>query len=251
MTDGRDDEIVFLTGCRDHASVPTSLRRPEPPTPVEPPPPPLPRRVDPVIIRYERDRRPHRAGVQGFDEVDLALVVAALVLAMAAVPCVAPRLLPAPGRAGHVVDYVACAAPLGIAASFALAASRLRRLRDHSTSPIREPGFVAAAMVALTACICLIRYVARGLLYDIHIEYYCSEGPLSTACKHPGWVAPDPHYLEAQFLRDMASGCGLAVAVAWIVLAISGRWNARADWIDRAGCALGVGWFVASVASLI
>jgi hypothetical protein len=35
---------------------------------------------------------------------------------------------------------------------------------------------------------------------------------------------------------------GFAVAVAWATLALVGRWEPEASWVDRLGRALGAGW---------
>ncbi len=44
---------------------------------------------------------------------------------------------------------------------------------------------------------------------------------------------------------------GTAVAVAWIILAIGGRWRPERSWIDRAGFALGLLWISFVVIHLI
>jgi len=35
---------------------------------------------------------------------------------------------------------------------------------------------------------------------------------------------------------------GLAVTVAWVTLAVSGRWQPQLSWIDRVGRLMGCGW---------
>lgn len=40
---------------------------------------------------------------------------------------------------------------------------------------------------------------------------------------------------------------GLAVAVAWMMLALSGRWEPDPGWLDRTGRLVGVGWIVLMV----
>jgi hypothetical protein len=37
---------------------------------------------------------------------------------------------------------------------------------------------------------------------------------------------------------------GLAVTVAWSMLALSGRWQSEPTWLDRAGRTLGLAWVV-------
>ena len=35
---------------------------------------------------------------------------------------------------------------------------------------------------------------------------------------------------------------GLAVTIAWVALAVSGRWQSEPSWIDRVGRLMGCGW---------
>ena len=35
-----------------------------------------------------------------------------------------------------------------------------------------------------------------------------------------------------------------AVAAAWLILALCGRWHPEPSWVDRAGRGLGLGWLV-------
>ncbi|MDG3005358.1 hypothetical protein [Paludisphaera mucosa] len=44
---------------------------------------------------------------------------------------------------------------------------------------------------------------------------------------------------------------GMAVAVAWIILAAGARWRAEPAWIDRAGRALGGYFLICLVLSLV
>ena len=81
---------------------------------------------------------------------------------------------------------------------------------------MREPGFVAGMMLALTACLSVLVYVVNGILYDLHIEYYCPNAGKPQGCTDLNWVAPDPEYLETAFFRDVAGHCGLAVILGWI-----------------------------------
>jgi hypothetical protein len=40
---------------------------------------------------------------------------------------------------------------------------------------------------------------------------------------------------------------GLAVTVAWLTLALNGRWQPEPNWLDRAGRSLGLAWVVLMV----
>jgi hypothetical protein len=231
MIDGRDDEIAFLTGCREHASVPTSVPRP---------------RGTPFVFVTE-PRPPRRARRRRLYLGDLVIAVVVMSLGSVGMRHVAANLGLGAGRPARVFDVAASAVPLGMAAAGLLAAYRLRWGRRRDGPPVQEPGFVAGVMLVLAMGFSLAAYVTRAIRYEIHIEYDCSTGPNPTPCKHPGWVAPDPRYLEGAFFRDVAGGCGPAVAAGWLVLLATGRCKPRRDWIDIAGCALGVLWIAASV----
>jgi hypothetical protein len=51
----------------------------------------------------------------------------------------------------------------------------------------------------------------------------------------------------ARFSPLLLSG---AVAVAWLALAVTGRWHPERSWIDRLGRALGLGWLVIFLLSI-
>ena len=235
MTDRRDDEITFLTGCRDHASVPTAVPRP---------------RGTPFVFVAE-PRPPRRARRRRLYLVDLVIIVVVMSLASLGMKHVAANLRTAGGRTSRVADYAASAVPFGIAAAALLAAYRLRSDRGRAVLPVQEPGFVAGVMLVLIMGLSLLAYVTDAIRYELHIENDCSTGLNPKPCTHPGWVAPDPVYLEGQFFRDVARGSGPAVALGWLVLVASGRCRPRHDWIDLAGCALGVGWIAAGIANVL
>lgn len=238
MSDGRDDEIVFLTGCRERPSVPT-------------PPPARPARRSRSIVLFAAPARRHRTRRRRLYLADMAVMLVVLALASVVMRGLASRLLPAGGRAGRLGDYAACLVPLGIAAAGMLIGYRVLGPRNPECPPWREPGFVAGMMLAMTACLSLLYYVINGVVDDLHVDYFCPNAGQPRGCTCLNRLAPDPAYLEGEFFRDVAMYCGLAVIVAWIALAAAGRWRPRRDWIDLAGIALGVGWIAASVACLL
>ena len=68
-----------------------------------------------------------------------------------------------------------------------------------------------------------------------------------------GWSSPDR---VAGFVQNgvvlLAHHAGWAVAVSWLMLAISGRWRAEPSWVDRWGRVLGCTWiFIGPPASLL
>ena len=47
---------------------------------------------------------------------------------------------------------------------------------------------------------------------------------------------------HSTLVASLSAPAGLAVAVAWLGLAASGRWRPQASWIDRLGRGLGATW---------
>jgi hypothetical protein len=54
------------------------------------------------------------------------------------------------------------------------------------------------------------------------------------------WIT---HYV----LQELIKGAGLAVAIAWSMQLLAGKWNASPDWPDRLGRFLGLLWIVAGL----
>ena len=240
MTGGRDDEIVFLTGCREHPSVP-----------IPPPAPPV-RRKDAIVLFAAAPRR-HRTRRRKLYLADMAVMLVVMALASLVMRDVAARLLPAGVRAARPGDYAACAVPLGIAAARMLIAYRLLGPRNPDRSPLREPGFVAGMMLALTACLSVLVYVVNGILYDLHIRILLPEcGEAAQGCTDLELGRPRPRIPGDGVLprRRGALRTGgdprLDPRSPWC-----GTGGPGANWIDLAGLALGVGWIAASVACLI
>jgi hypothetical protein len=105
---------------------------------------------------------------------------------------------------------------------------RLRRLAA-------QPGFIACAMFLAAAlfayAILAFTIVTRGRL----------RVPLGTSLT-PALI----NYHGIATLLSVQQG-GWAVAVAWLMLALAGRWAAEPSWIDRLGRALGVFWLAAAI----
>ena len=89
-----------------------------------------------------------------------------------------------------------------------------------------QPGFAATCAVALA--VVLVGSINYALLPD----------------------RPDPstplgiqlHAYLALSLTFSHGQCGAAVAAAWMMMALTGRWRPRPDWLDRTGRALGLFW---------
>jgi hypothetical protein len=66
-----------------------------------------------------------------------------------------------------------------------------------------------------------------------------------------------PYYLNnivnlvmPYYVKVVMNGLGLAIAVAWGMLAASGRWRPDGGWVDRCGRTLGIVWIICSLATV-
>ncbi len=101
---------------------------------------------------------------------------------------------------------------------------RLRRL-------VFQPGFIACALFLAAAC----------LAYAIALATLGVRGALISRTS-PQWVG----YHGIATLLCVQQG-GWAVAVAWLMLALLGRWIPEPSWVDRLGRALGIFWIAAAL----
>jgi hypothetical protein len=99
----------------------------------------------------------------------------------------------------------------------ALIPLRLRRPRPRLAALIRQPGFAACCAGAVA--------LGLGVLTT-----------LATSAQFPwsAWI----------FWASSASWGDSVVPGAWLFLVLSGRWRAKADWIDRFGRVLGAFWIL-------
>ena len=63
-----------------------------------------------------------------------------------------------------------------------------------------------------------------------------------------GHVEPMPCF--GVLTTSLMTPCGPAVAAAWLILALSGRWQPEKSWIDRLGRLLGAIWIVTSLLAM-
>jgi hypothetical protein len=56
---------------------------------------------------------------------------------------------------------------------------------------------------------------------------------------------------HSTLVASFTAPAGLAVAVAWTVLAVSGRWRPERSWIDRLGRGLGAIWILITALTLV
>ncbi len=121
------------------------------------------------------------------------------------------------------------AAPVVAALTLALVVIRFRRPQPSIRRLIRQPGMVADLAALATLAVNL-------LLGSFQI--------LMAATGQSGMSAPRFYANFALlFCQTFQLGMvGIAVLVAWMVLALSGRWRWERGWLDRAEFGIGLAW---------
>jgi len=109
----------------------------------------------------------------------------------------------------------------------------LRQPRPRLRRLARRPGFAVCLAAALS-------YSLSWLL--MYVESVVNRATMGL----PLWVADFDGYVCGPPLP-----AGLAAGSVWAVLALGGRGCPARDWLDRAGCVLGVYWLVMIPASLL
>jgi len=127
-------------------------------------------------------------------------------------------------RLGTVLSGIL--APLAVSLSLALWILRFREPRPDLHRVFRQPGMVACSATVIETSVFVLK-----VLFS---EYYVVR---------KGWMMPQLNQLWIIRLPWN----GEVVAVAWILLWLSGRWRSEPSWIDRAGRVLGVYWVVSGV----
>ena len=127
-------------------------------------------------------------------------------------------------RAGTLLSGLM--APLGIAVSLAIWVLRMRQPRPDWRRLFRQPGMVACTATVAETIIFLLKVVLS--------EYYL--------WRTTGFLPP----LYALWIVRLPWN-GEVVAIAWLVLWLSGSWRPEPSWIDRAGRVVGVYWIISGV----
>jgi hypothetical protein len=152
---------------------------------------------------------------------------------------------------------IAATLPCGLAWTLGVLALRLRRPRPRWRRLARQPGLVACLMAPLPVGTKLVDRAVTCIL-DYHtnviIPSRLSSPPF---IKHGGIsIGLPPDELPVFWPQVFASApifivpcMGMTVTVAWIVLAMGGRFRPERSWVDRLGRVLGVYWI--AVAALI
>jgi hypothetical protein len=131
----------------------------------------------------------------------------------------------------EVSRWILVALPMAWAWTVALLVIGLQGPRAGLRPRISLPGSAAcgAATIALvidaTNLLAILTAVAlqEGIVWDQDIAAFLYDGMIELSI--PGIGSP-----------------GIAVTVAWVTLAVTGRWQPEPSWIDRAGRLMGLGW---------
>ena len=120
--------------------------------------------------------------------------------------------------------------------TLALLALRPARPRQRWSRLARQPG--------LAACYSTTVGFAFGLLH-----FVCFIGDVARSFKATG------SRLDAWLYHSLLGGCSgmiaTCIAMAWLTLRMSGRWQRDADWIGRAGSVLGWSWIALHLAMIV
>jgi hypothetical protein len=114
--------------------------------------------------------------------------------------------------------------------TFVVLVLRLRPPRPRRWRHLwRQPGTAACLAAVLAWC-----WTALAFLATLDLNLVA-----------PGRVSRTFYDWLQKYLSDeIFSRLGLAVAVTWLVLALSGRWRRPVDWIDGLGLGLGGAWIL-------
>jgi hypothetical protein len=140
--------------------------------------------------------------------------------------------LPPPIRSfddlSDATHWVADLLPCAVVWTMAVLLLALRRPRPPLRRMVNEPGFAAC----LTASVIVLIGVPIGV---------ASESLVYVGAGHPvaeiDWAA-----VNLYTLGNLPSMISIAIAAAWIVQCVCGRWRSRSTWIDRLGRATGCFW---------
>ena len=130
----------------------------------------------------------------------------------------------------HRVHYFTFLMTPGFAClSLAVLVLRLRRPRPILRRLARQPGFVACTATAIVLGIRMANLASVGGVLRLDLP------------GHSFWG----HILEdgmRDSMESIPSDVGCAVAVAWTIQGLGGRWRPEPSWIDRTGRVLGAFW---------
>ena len=121
--------------------------------------------------------------------------------------------------------------------TIAVAILRVRRPRPSWRRIARQPG-----MTALMAALLFLPVALPPIVLFADFSYQMRNPGKSFWVEDETWA--DLPIALFVFLMFAIPAPGIAVIVAWTMLAVQGRWRNEPSWIDRAGRVLGVTWIL-------
>ncbi len=196
-----------------------------------------------------------------FNMGDLMILIAAVALGAAAARVVWPLTAEALERYRATSDLrpleillpIVLSSVLLLPATFGVFVMRLRPPRPRRARLILQPGMAAACAVGI---VCAFQSLVTAVTFARHaygpgprgISYSPSIllGGFRWSFVHfsPELWFGSRHF--PMFAANLTFACGLAVAVVWIILWLSGLWRGERSWIDRLGRVLGMLWIAIS-----
>jgi hypothetical protein len=125
---------------------------------------------------------------------------------------------------GSAVTASATVSPSIMAFTIAVLFLRFRKPRPRSRLIFRHPGAMGCSAAFLALLIAILALTPTTL---------------------QSLGKPNFHGWMFNVWLIISRGAGMAVAGAWLTLAMSGQWRAAGDWIERMGQVLSVAWMLA------
>ena len=82
--------------------------------------------------------------------------------------------------------------------------------------------------------------VATATAYAVAVAVGFLLGFLIRAKYKPAWSDYTAQAIDLH-------GTTTAIAAAWLILALSGRWRSERTWVDRSGCLTGLAWIALEI----
>jgi hypothetical protein len=152
---------------------------------------------------------------------------------------------------GMILRVIALTLPCALAWTVATLALRLRPPRPPWRRLMRQPGFVACLAAPLPAAVAMLHravYCYLDTYTNVITPHSLPSPPFIThgAITSSGMPVDSPPEFWSSIFSGISTFTGpaisMTVAVAWIILALSGRFRPERSWIDRLGRGLGVFW---------
>ena len=120
-----------------------------------------------------------------------------------------------------------------LAISLTLTVLRIRQPRPRLVRLMRQPGWVACLSASLASLMTVILEWSGHKIHNARGLFYAT-----------GSFGGMPNSRANSWFATVALASGIAVLIAWLFLALGGRWRGEASWIDRAGRVTGWIWLL-------